>query len=703
MTWGGHWDVMQGWNFGRGPSSRSALVFTESVCRRVWGAHGTGTSPRTPAAALALGLALAALLPDPGRAQQATGFEGLGTLGGGTFSILNGFGHALSPGGTVVVGTSNAGAGARAFRWEGGVMVDLGTLPGDLSSQALGVSADTNVIVGVSAAGGPGQAVRWVNGVIENLGSLGGLYSAARGVSANGAIVVGEADDGFDQKAFRWEGGVMAALPDFGGANNSAHGISADGSVIVGYAQNGGAFAAVRWVGGLIENLGTLGGSNSVAYGVSANGLVIVGESEIAGGATRAFRWQGGVMENLGTLGGNISVAIGVSADGSVVVGQAADGGGQTRAFRWTSANGMESIQALLTAAGIDTTGWTLQNARAVSSNGSVIVGNGTNPGGNSEVWLARFSVQGAGIITAGEVARSFASLGALGHTGNAAIGGFLGTLTQQAIQGGGGGGPGQISVFASGSHDTDPTTSGHLGATVRLGEAMVLGAALGADYVETPMQAGGSGKMRGGSAGVFLAHVPGTGLQWLIGASGLAIEGDVVRGYMMAATQASSRGATKARGAGFTARLGWTFAAFERTSMTPFASYTHSRISFDGYTETSGVFPATFSGFSDEARTGRLGADLRYSIAPGKWVWGTLAWAHRFDPSATARIEGQLLGLFGLAAGGVAFARDWLEAGGGIRLPLGERGAVTASVIASIPEDHATTWMFRLALSQAL
>jgi len=99
----------------------------------------------------------------------------------------------------------------------------------------------------------------------------------------------------------------------------------------------------------------------------------------------------------------------------------------------------MQSVQTLLTTAGVNTTGWTLTTATGVSADGSVIVGDGTH-GTTTEAWLARFapldsdgSQSGGGssfptgFITTGVVAQSFA--------GQAAIGGTFGITAISRIQ----------------------------------------------------------------------------------------------------------------------------------------------------------------------------------------------------------------------------------------------------------------------------
>jgi hypothetical protein len=334
-----------------------------------------------------------------------------------------------------------------------------------------------------------------------------------------------------------------------------------------------------------------------------------------------AFRWSGGVMSDLGTLaGGANSRAFAVSADGSVVVGDsestAAPAG---EAMRWKASTGMKSIRDLLVAGGVNMTGWVLNQAVAISPDGTVIAGTGS-VSGHSEGWIARFGSYGNGLITTRVVSQSFSGQAAMGQTGNAAIGNALGTFTEYATQASNGPGSGNTAfqAFGYGGYDSDPAASGTLGMTVKLADAMVAGAAFSANYVRTNMVYDGSSKMWGGSGGVFVARVPDAGLQWLVGVNGLTLKGDVNRGYLNGSGLASSQGNTTANGVGAIARIGWTFDnVLRETQVTPFASYAISRMHLNGYTETTGVFPAQFNGFTDTAQIVRFGADVRYTLRP--------------------------------------------------------------------------------------
>jgi probable HAF family extracellular repeat protein len=424
------------------------------------------------AAVSTIGFAFVISATWPARGAEFDLFTGLGTLGG-TTSNPNG----ISADGTVVVGESRIANGiTHAFRWSGGVMTDLGTL-GGFSSWATQTSADGAVVVGYAdTAASNTHAFRWSGGVMTDLGTLGGSTSMGFAVSANGAIVAGQSNIVGDAAthAFRYSNGVMTDLGTLGGSFSTAFGISADGSVVVGRSTiANGEHRPFRWSNGVMTDLGTFGGTYSSANGVSADGSVVVGYSGLASGGYRAFRWSNGVMANLGTAnGGTNSYGTAVSADGSVVVGASnTTSNSAYRAMRWTAATGMRLIGDLLTASGVNTTGWVLTVANGVSGDGSVIAGTGTNPSGNTEAWIVRCT-SACALLSSGTVSRSFSGQSAIGQTASAAIGFTLGTMTEVATQTNANRTDGsRYSVFGYGGYDTDPAASGTLGMTASLSD----------------------------------------------------------------------------------------------------------------------------------------------------------------------------------------------------------------------------------------
>jgi probable HAF family extracellular repeat protein len=334
------------------------------------------------------------LLATAGWSQSLTWLGTPGSYGGAAYGV--------SADGSVVIGWSAYAVGRyRAFRWENGVMQDLGTLDG-AESWAHGVSADGSVVVGVALNDvGQERAFRWTAGMMQDLGTLGGVESQTWGVSADGSVVIGWAQNATGRgRAFRWTAALgMRDLGTLGGNSSVANGVSADGSVVVGGATNAAnRLRAFRWRltdpntgAGVMQDLGTLGGEiHSWARGVSADGSIVVGWSYNITMQLRAFRWRltdpntgAGVMQDLGTLGGSTSRAWGVSADGTIVVGDAYDAAGQDRAFRWrltdpnTGAGVMEDLNTIY--ANLLTPGSYLERAYAISPNGRYIVGSGYN------------------------------------------------------------------------------------------------------------------------------------------------------------------------------------------------------------------------------------------------------------------------------------------------------------------------------------
>jgi probable HAF family extracellular repeat protein len=143
--------------------------------------------------------------------------------------------------------------------------------------------------------------------------------------------------------------------------------------------------------------LGDLPGGDFVsnAQATSADGSVVVGFSK-PDPRYEAFRWTAdGGMVGLGYLpGGDRSMAYSVSADGSIVVGATTSTSAPDplvwKAFMWDPVHGMRDVESVLTEDfGLDLTGWKLTEARDVSGDGTVIVGYGTNPSGDTEAWIA--------------------------------------------------------------------------------------------------------------------------------------------------------------------------------------------------------------------------------------------------------------------------------------------------------------------------
>jgi probable HAF family extracellular repeat protein len=340
---------------------------------------------------------------------QAAYFSGLGWLSNASSSSASG----ISADGSVVVGSSkNATNGYdEAFRWtqETG-MVGLGFLPDNGDSSATSVSADGAVIVGRSGL----EAFRWTQGTgIVGLGFLAdNRDSSATRVSADGSVVVG----GSGREAFRWtqENGMVGL--GFLSLNQPspfsyATGLSANGSVVVGVGtgsiplNNPFNRESFRWTQEdgkvlLVTHDPDDSGQGSSANNVSEDGSVIIGSfpySNYLGSRSVAFRWTNstGMVSlgflpspfNTGLITSSLSDATALSADGSIVFGYS-----DSSLFRWTESTGMVDLKSILISSGINLSGWRLGSISGASADGFTIVGNGTNPSGQSEAWVANLS-----------------------------------------------------------------------------------------------------------------------------------------------------------------------------------------------------------------------------------------------------------------------------------------------------------------------
>jgi uncharacterized membrane protein len=176
--------------------------------------------------------------------------------------------------------------------------------------------------------------------------------------------------------------------------------VSGDGSTIVGggYVCCDPEWPGFTWTQAAgIAPLPDLPGGNqrTVATGVSYDGNVIVGygSSDLASGEyeDEAFRLvQGGPLEPLGDLPGGqfTSRAWAVSADGSIVVGTGRTERG-TEVFVWDGSSGMRRLQDVLAQHGLDVANWRLTSVANISADGSTFAGQGLNPQGLQQGWIA--------------------------------------------------------------------------------------------------------------------------------------------------------------------------------------------------------------------------------------------------------------------------------------------------------------------------
>jgi probable HAF family extracellular repeat protein len=287
----------------------------------------------------------------------------LGTLGGAS-SQANG----INDSGQVVGYAYTPSGSTHAFLYSGGIMTDLGTLPGGTQSVAYGINASGQV-VGYSSidSSGDDHAFLYSGGVMKDLGTLGGSGSAAYGINASGQVIGNANTASHANHAFLYSGGIMTDLGTLGGSFSIAQGINASGQV-VGQAANGsGDYDPFLYSGGVMSDLG---GLSSVLGGV-ANGIndlgQVVGYGYAAISDEHAFLYSGGVITDLGALpGGSSSQANGINASGQVV-GEA-NTATSSDTFVWDNIQGMRDLNSLID----PNSGWMLQAVGGINDQGQI-------------------------------------------------------------------------------------------------------------------------------------------------------------------------------------------------------------------------------------------------------------------------------------------------------------------------------------------
>ncbi len=167
------------------------------------------------------------------------------------------------------------------------------------------------------------------------------------------------------------------------GSSSKSLGISDDGSVVTGTSESipGPVLKGFRWT--LATGLTSIGGlyANAQfvqAWAISGDGTTIVGDADMSGDGVNpdgnfvAFRKVGtGAMQELGDFTAPIfnSSAKAVSYDGTVVVGVGSNPTGGAVAFRWTIAGGLVSL------GDIGAPLVTASSALGVSADGNVVTG----------------------------------------------------------------------------------------------------------------------------------------------------------------------------------------------------------------------------------------------------------------------------------------------------------------------------------------
>jgi probable HAF family extracellular repeat protein len=237
------------------------------------------------------------------------------------------------------------------FRWDKGVLTDLGILPGGDDSDIGGINA-RGWVVGCSSTGEIDpfinaplcHATLWRGNQPVDLGTLGGYISNAFHVDDGGQIVgastTGISDPlsflGESIHPFIWQNGVMQDLGTLGGPDaipsnqcgNTRSGLVVGASFIdsvVNPETGSPTTHAFLWHDGAMEDIPTLGGTQ-LGPDIGGGGPCVNNRGQVAGTSTladesifHAFLWDRGVLTDLGTLGGSLSGMSWLNDAGDVV------------------------------------------------------------------------------------------------------------------------------------------------------------------------------------------------------------------------------------------------------------------------------------------------------------------------------------------------------------------------------------------------
>jgi uncharacterized membrane protein len=293
-----------------------------------------------------------------------------------------------------------------------------------------GVSADGQVLFGRSLSQCDPTPIRWLrSGAVVTPDSLAFNNGLPRASSSDGVHLAGDTNCEANPNALTWrwnptDGMVpLSVLPIESFRFTLVRSLSGDGSIVAGYGQpdfTSEPEVAVRIGAGAVFSLGTVQTPTDGPF-VSADGstIVFIGRpganpssrvlyrwtvpagplvpaatvpltSDLlavsADGSTAYFQTQYSGSLQRHRVGEGVTtvstaccpgLATDITPDGRVVVGLATRSG-QSAAYMWDATNGVRFIDTLLTNLGVNLAGATLSSAKAISDDGTTIVGEGT-------------------------------------------------------------------------------------------------------------------------------------------------------------------------------------------------------------------------------------------------------------------------------------------------------------------------------------
>jgi len=173
-----------------------------------------------------------------------------------------------------------------AALWSGGVIHDLGTIAGTVSSRAVAVNA-SGVAAGYAVdSGGNQYAALFSGGTATELAPLpGGSLTSAIAINSSGTVVGNGSDSsGYDQPLI-WVGGTAQIIPGLsqaggksGGSSGQVYGIADDGTIVG--ASNINKNSGDTWIvyQGATYDLSTILGMSMIPIAVNGRGQILVQE-----------------------------------------------------------------------------------------------------------------------------------------------------------------------------------------------------------------------------------------------------------------------------------------------------------------------------------------------------------------------------------------------------------------------------------------
>ena len=227
------------------------------------------------------------------------------------------------------------------------------------------------------------------------------------------SAVDNEPDFGSQDHIFRWEAdgeitdlgagdAAFGSSPTYPGG--SLTGMTGDGSIAVGRSSGCSDCPSVAWIWNEVEgfqNASTVLGIDADRLSdISAGGDVIIGTTTDG----ESFIWrESAAVVYPGQDNSVISLSRILNRDGSLVSARITATDGTRTSAVWSEEMGIVDIDSFVEDFGVgnELTGWVQLSLVAVSSDGNVLAGNGTNPAGFREGWVAVRPVPepGAGLL----------------------------------------------------------------------------------------------------------------------------------------------------------------------------------------------------------------------------------------------------------------------------------------------------------------